>query len=276
MSNPSVKHSAVIAAQPEAPPKPSPPRPPQHLRCDVRLELEGRHQDFHKIDVSASGIARLPIPDPSSNALGELVAGQRAKVQLTLVGPKPENSTTLTILGRITRERTLDESCYGFAFDWFEQDAVRDILLKALSEWGYAAEPNRRKHERTKALSTNPVVPIVAQFRICESSAIVPQDSEGAPLWTARIHNLSPGGLLISTESPEAAGIKPGDGLTIIIQPRDAQGFMIETLGGVRRVLEHVERTDSGETMVRSLGIRFEWLDEDQRSIYLSLLKCIA
>lgn len=247
------------------------PRQPQHLTCDLCLTTLGRELNFKKLDVSASGIARLP----DNRMLGELAAGQKAQVCITLPGGAG-TASTVTIQGRITRESSLEESCYGLAFDWFEQESARLILCQALTDQGHAAEPNRRKHERTKALATNPIVPTVAQLRLSDGSAFELTRPDAPPLWSARILNLSPGGLLISTESPEAALVKPGDGLCIFIQPRDTQGFMIESLGEVRRVLEHVERTAAGEVLVRSLGIRFEWIDEDQRTIYLSLLKCLA
>jgi hypothetical protein len=249
-----------------------------HLRCDLRLTLGSHQVDLSQVDVSASGIARLPLPESRPSPLGELTPGQKGEARVVLAGPAgtPGNPTVVTVHGRVTRERTLSESCHGFAFDWHDHEATRLVLSKALTDWGYALEPNRRKHERIRALPSNPVVPTTAHLNLSRGSAFENVQPGDPTLWTARIHNLSPGGLLLSTESAEAARIKPGDGLDIIIPPRDPQGFTIEVLGGVRRVLEHVERINGSDQLVWSLGVRFEWLDEDQRSLYLSLLKCIG
>jgi hypothetical protein len=243
---------------------------PHHMLCDLTISAGGRHCDLAQVEVSAGGVAKLP----STPSLGELLAGQRIDVRVQ-AGPLG-TSRALTVPARIVLERTLGESSYGIAFDWTGHDLLRQALVRALAERGFAPAPNRRKHERTIADAGNPVFPLAARIRVSDGSVLDAEATAEPATWLSRIKNLSPAGILLSSDDPGAAPIKPGDGLHVIIQPRDTQGFTIEAIGNVRRVLEHVEPTALGERIVRSFGLRFEWIDEDQRTIYLSLLKCIG
>jgi hypothetical protein len=243
---------------------------PRQLRCHAQLEAGGRKIDCVGLEVTVSGIARLPELGTSP----ALAPGQPALARLSLADPAPgEAGAWLQVPGRFVLERTLAAASRGFAFDWRGCEQSRRLLEAALAERGVPGEPNRRKHERFAVGESDRTFPCLATIRLGEASAFDGGARDSG--WPARIDDLSVAGMRVSSRAPGAASVKPGDSLQISLEPRDLQGFAIELLGQVRRVLELADPRGEPGTLTRSFGVRFEWFDEDQRTVYLGLLKCL-
>jgi hypothetical protein len=117
--------------------------------------------------------------------------------------------------------------------------------------------------------SGHPSFPRRALLAKASDSALEAQGPEFAR-WEARIVALAGDEVTVSSRSPLAARVQPGDELSVLIEPADPSGFRIQTLGLVRSA-----RRDAGDAQAFTLLLKLEWLEDDQRSLYRSLLECL-
>ena len=87
------------------------------------------------------------------------------------------------------------------------------------------------------------------------------------------VANLSPSGILLSSENSMASKIQPGQRVKMIIEPRGYFPIQIHMEGLVCRISEDMA-VESGN-VVRSFGIKFLRVNEADRIAFLELLKDI-
>ena len=97
--------------------------------------------------------------------------------------------------------------------------------------------------------------------------------STNTPIALLTSGNLSPDGILLHTENQAALNVRPGDRLSLMLEPRGWFPMSIKVQGLVCRVSD--EMNPQSGNLMRYLGIKFTKVDDVNRTAFLDLLKDI-
>jgi len=232
------------------------------IKGHLTFEIDGMILEFPNQTLSAFGVTGLPwAPLNAQEHFGR-------QVQVNLLIPQPK---VLHIKGPayLLRESTLYNEHLGLRFQ-FDADQ-KSRLMEHINRYGHYPTDYIRKYPRIPSETTIQTFPlqVLARFPSQQGGSNPNQD---APV-TFDVQNLSPNGILISTENQIALSIKSGEKIFMVLEPRGWFPMQIKVEGMVCRLLD--DRSPQNGNLVRYLGIKFTKVDEVNKTAFLSLLKDI-
>ncbi|MCM2277494.1 MAG: PilZ domain-containing protein [Oligoflexia bacterium] len=226
-----------------------------HINLTVRERSQTRNLEFTHQNISLAGVSGLPW-EPLSR---EEQFGAKIEVTVRIPTARPLSFRTLAT---ITREFTTFADHMGLRFH-LPAEHARD-LAEVIRTEGYFPTEYIRKYPRI------PSLPIIRTFPL--RALAMPRPDVPFPL-SFDVLNLSPNGVLISTESQVSEQFRPGQKLDLLLEPRGWFPMPIRLQGLICRVGEEPnERTGN---IVRSFGVKFAKIDEVNRTAFVDLLKDI-
>jgi hypothetical protein len=240
--------------------------PPVFIRGHLTFSLEGHTLEFIHQAVSTFGVTGLPWAplDPIQHFGKEVTTQVRIPAQ-----PQP---LSFSCPARILREKTQYAEYMGLRFK-LPAD-VRSQLESLIKKGGFYPTEYVRKYPRIPSDEQIQTFPLKAM-------GIPNQDDlarsrrpslSGDPI-LFDVGNLSPNGVLISTENQSAIDLLPGDRIDLMLEPRGWFPHKVEMEGTICRIGD--EMVPATGNLRRYLGIKFSRIDHQNRQVFLDLLKDI-
>lgn len=221
------------------------------IKGHLTFSVEGHSLEFVHQTMSSFGASGLPWPplNPRDHFGKEVELRIRVPTKAPLV---------LETKAYIMREQT----------SFTEQMALKFLLtpeqVQAFNEHvkknGFYPSDHIRKYPRIPSTHTVPTFPLQVI-------------ATGSQSYVFNIVNLSPNGILLSSENRQSLEIKPGDRLDLKIQPRGWFPMQIQMQGLVCRTVDDLDPVSGNIT--RLLGMKFVKIDEVNKAAFLDLLKDI-
>jgi hypothetical protein len=228
------------------------------VKGHLAFTLDGKPQEFIHQNLSAFGVTGLPWGplDPA------LHFGREVDVQVRIPA---EKSAQFTTRATILRENTLFGSHMGLRFRL--EPAARAMVESLVRKIGFTPTEYLRKYPRIPSAENIATFPM----RVLG----MPEGADlNHPLPTSfDVGDLSPNGVLLSTENQAAMEIAPGARIDLVLEPRGWFPHSVRVLGLVCRVSD--EKHPTSGNLIRYLGIKFVRVDEPNRLAFLDLLKDI-
>ncbi len=234
------------------------PNKPLYVHGNIRFHLDGHDLAYTKKPVSLFGVAGLPWhPLKPKEHFGMPVLCRIA------LASDPDNE--ITTRAHIIREQTESAQFMGLHFLW-EPDQ-KAILEEAIRREGFLPAANQRKFPRIAFRETILSFPFKAMIYV--KTAATRTEAQGIPF---SIGNLSPEGVLLSTESKEAWELKPGSRVMIVFEPR---GYpqSIQVQARVQRIFDDIQPMTG--KLIRSLGLHFTQFENHHQAHFKELLRDI-
>lgn len=236
---------------------------PVLVRAHATFHVDHFALEFKNRNVSLHGLYGLPWPPLSPKAH----FGRTVQAQLVLQTPEP---VAVQIPAVISRERTFRSDWMGLTFLDSESEAqARAALRRAIEHHGFYPQHYTRKTPRIPASERIQTFPLKAlgvlqDDRPSRSSAPIVFD----------VRNISLGGVLLSTENPNALPLQLDQVLSLYLEPRGSFTHQIQLKVQICRTIEEL-RPGSGNP-VRYLGMRFVQLDAVNKAAYLELVRDVV
>ncbi|MGZ3687538.1 MAG: PilZ domain-containing protein [Bdellovibrionota bacterium] len=232
---------------------------PVFVKGHLKFALGDAKLQFNNQEISVFGVTGLPwgAVNPKEN-FGKLV-----EATVTLPGSEKMEFRTKAY---VMRESSAHAQHMGIKF---HMDAAQQAELSHfIAKHGHYPTEYIRKYPRipsSSAIQTFPLKVFVSRrgTRLPGAEAPIVLD----------VQNLSPNGILLSTENQIALAIEPGDRLDLILDPRGWFPIQIRVEGLACRVVDEMNAANGN--VVRYLGIKFTRVDEVNRTAFLDLLKDI-
>lgn len=227
---------------------------PIFVKGHVKVTIGKQTLEFVHQNVSAFGVTGLPWGDLDPQEY----FGARVSAQITLLAAGGMRfHTQATIL----RESTAVAEHFGLKF--IPDAELKHQLAEFVSKNGVYPTEYLRKYPRIPAAREITTFPVHASVR-----------REGKmQSFALDIRNLSPNGMLLSTENAMALRITPGERLDLTLDPRGWFPFQITLQVLVCRVTD--EKLPETHNTLRYLGLRILRIDEPHRTAFLDLLRDI-
>lgn len=232
---------------------------PVLVKAIIDFDLDGKAFHFENRPVSLFGVFGLEWGTLSA----EDAFGKKVKARVKLMDSNDMFETEGTIL----RERTLHANQMGVKF--FLDQSAREKLQNQIRKTGYHPESYVRKYPRIPATPFIKTFPLRASGRTMIEGHLV----EGPP-FLFDIENLSPGGILLKSESRLAHSLIPGDHMHLTVEPRGDFGVQIEVVGRICRLMEELDHRT--ENVNRYFGVQFIEIDPNNSAALAELLKDIV
>lgn len=220
------------------------------IKANFSFTYEGKSYNFINQHISVYGVAGLKWGLFDART----VVGEQTALNIELLGGNKERIQTY---GIFSAERTEDSVFLGIKF--ILEPKQKKILEDSIKLWGTVPTTHVRKYPRIPADSVISTMP--QQCIISNKDDII----------TTAVANISPSGILLSSENPKIALIEPGTRLRGQLEPRGDFYMAINFEGTVKRVIE--ERTDSKKNTLRYLGIQFNYFDVGHKEAFVALLQ---
>lgn len=218
------------------------------------MDFNGVLKEFVHLNISPFGVTGLSWGDLDSNDwFGRKVT---VHVQL-LIGGGLRFKTQAYVL----RESTAVAEHFGLKFELGDEEGKK--LQEFVRAQGTYPTEYLRKYPRIPATKQITTFPVHAAVR-----------REGKyQTFVLDIKNLSPNGILLSSENPMALRIVPGERLELTIDPRGWFPFQIKVQALVCRIVD--EKLGDNQNIYRLIGMRFLKVEEPHRTAFLDLLRDI-
>ncbi len=181
---------------------------------------------------------------------------------MQILGKTPlDFETPATIL----REFTLFAEYFGLRFHLSGEQ--RSALEQAILAEGFLPTEHVRKYPRI------PVMSAISTFPLRVTAVPAGQQNLFEAPLVFDVKNLSPNGVLLSTESQIALVLAPGQRLNLTLEPRGSFPLQVQVEGLICRVTDDLD--PESRNLTRYLGIKFTRVDEVNRAVFLDLLKDI-
>jgi hypothetical protein len=227
--------------------------PPIFVRSNFSFKLLGQEYSFTNQGVSLFGVSGL--------RWHNFAPIEHVGEQLTIsVDVLTRNRFQFTAPAMITAEVTTDATYLGLKF--YLQDQDREKLHQAIKAEGYYPTNYMRKYPRIPAWRNIARMPL--------RTIVTTRDGE---LIVFDIANLSPGGILLHTENPNAAVYTPGANIHGQVEPRGGTFLPFQFDGMVCRLL--LDQHPQSKNTNRFLGVRFLRLDPNQKENFLGILRAV-
>ena len=240
--------------------------PPVFIRGHLTFTLEGHTLEFIHQAVSAFGVTGLPWSplDPVTHF------GKAVTVQVRV--PAQPQPLAFSCQARILREKTQYSEYMGLRFE-LPAD-IRAKLQELIQKHGFYPTEYVRKYPRIPSDEHIQTFPLRAMGIPNQDDVLRHKrpPSAGDPL-LFDVGNLSPNGVLLSTENQTAIDLAPGDRIDLMLEPRGWFPQKVEMEGVICRVND--ELMPQNENLRRYFGIKFTRVDAENREIFLNLLKDI-
>lgn len=228
------------------------------LRADLTFSVGDHTLHFEEKNVSSFGVFGLPWPPltPSKHF------GNRVELQLRILALK---NMRLQTMATLVREVTSSGEFMGVRLD---MDSDTQIELRALIEqYGYCPAEFVRKFPRIPSNDWIQSFPM-------ELTAIPHGTAGELPgVMILDIRNVSPGGVMASSENPFGLRVQPKDVFEIAFEPRGPFRERIVAQAQVLRILE--EPMHATGNVRRHFGFKFVSMSEQDRAHYLERIKQI-
>jgi hypothetical protein len=238
------------------------------VRAHVTFHVEHFALEFKNRSVSFHGLFGLPWPPLSPKAH----FGRSVQAHLTLQTPEP---LAVQIPAVISRERTFRSDWMGLSFlastnvAQASGERMRTILQRAIEQYGFYPHHYVRKTPRIPASDKIQTFPLKAL-------AIPKEDVAGraaSPI-VFDVRNISLGGVLLSTENPNALPLQLDQVLNLYFEPRGSFTHQIHVQAQVCRTIDEV--IPGSGNAIRFLGLRFVHLDAVNKAAYLELVRDVV
>jgi hypothetical protein len=228
--------------------------------------LDGHTLEFIHQAVSTFGVTGLPWTplDPIRHF------GKEVTVQARI--PSQPTPLAFSCPARVLREKTQYAEYMGLRFN-LPAD-IKNQLDALIKKSGFYPTDYVRKYPRIPSEEHIQTFPLRAM-------GIPNQDdlsrrkrptSSGDPI-LFDVGNLSPNGVLISTENQSAIDLIPGDRIDLMLEPRGWFPNKVELEGTICRIGD--ELVPATGNLRRYFGIKFTRVDQANRQVFLELLKDI-
>lgn len=237
--------------------------PPVYIKGHLSFSVEGKNFDYRHQNISVYGIPGLPWTHLSSQEH----FGKYIDAQIEALAPTPAHFSTRA---HIMREFTLHAEYMGLRLSLEREQ--RGKLSEIISKHGFYPTDYIRKYPRLPSTQLIQTFPQRALVNV-EPSQHLPIAPPPYPL-VFDVVNLSPNGVLLSTENQLALSIIPSQRLEVVFQPRGWFPIQIRVHGLVCRVADELGMNPPFN-LTRYLGIKFTRVDPADRSAFVDLLKDI-
>ena len=225
----------------------------------LRLTLNDHVLEFLYQLISIYGVSGLP-----ANPLTKPFFGQ--KVFLTLEVPSAKPPLIFKTQAKVLREQTITSEHMSLKF---ELDANQKAqLLGHISKKGFYPTAYVRKYPRIPSSSVIQTFPLRAIIKPLDQTRPI-----GPKQLIMDVINLSPNGILLSTDSQIALDLAPGQRLGLELEPRGWFPVSVHVEGLICRVTDDL-MSETGN-LSRQFGIKFTKVDAINRAAFLDLLKDI-
>lgn len=235
---------------------------PVLIKGHISLEREQTRLEFVHRELSPFGV--LGLPWPPLNPTHDF--GKRVQVHVRALGP--DRTLAFRTDAIIIREKTARASHMGLQFILSEQNRknLSDFILKN----GFYPKSYTRKYPRIPSQEQLRNFPLHASGMPLKKKGYVTEETERHPL-LFDVKNISPGGILLSTENPNAAAIRPSTDLKLVLDPRGQFTSSIEIKSTVCRVQENFNLTNKNR--VRLFGVKLTQISPKDKIAFHQLLK---
>ncbi|HTL12101.1 MAG TPA: PilZ domain-containing protein [Bdellovibrionota bacterium] len=233
---------------------------PVFVRADLAFGLDEHELDFpnEKLSVyGATGLRWAPL-SPAQHF------GKEVSLSVRTLTPDPIN---LLVHAQIMRESSTQTQHMGLRLLLENDEKAK--LADQVRRFGFYPTEYVRKYPRipaAPAIQTFPLNVIARPFNEEDLTA-----ESGAMVF--KVENLSPNGILISTQNQLALSYYPGQKVDMVLDPRGWFPVQVAVLGRICRILDEIDPASGN--LHRHLGIKFVEVDESNRTAFLDLLKDI-
>lgn len=223
------------------------------IKANIRFKLFDREYTFTGQPISSFGISglRWTAFDPVEQV------GQNVVVRCELLN---QDRFKFITTGTVIAESTTEAQYLGIRIHPAAADAKK--LAAIIAEEGYYPTEYVRKYPRIPATGRLKDMPLRCLMQ-----------AEGEDLIVFDLVNLSPNGILLHTENPNAGFLVAGNRIQARAEPRGTlfQAFSFE--GVICRVMQ--ERNAESGNVDYYLGIRFTRLAESDKENFLEVLRAV-
>lgn len=223
------------------------------IKADVQFPLGDKVYALKGVDLSAGGIYGVSIPeiDPIKYVGDTIVIRAEVKCAVPF-----EMSFSATVAAVISTDSSFLE------FKYVLDDEAHKKVSAIIAKEGFEPTRHTRKYPRIPANGKLPSMP---------AHAIV-QTAQGLVVFN--VANMSPNGILLSSESPRAAMIMPGNIIDVQVEARGNLFNSFEFRGMVRRL--EIYRHPDSQNIVYAIGVRFDSFPENNKAEFLEVLKTVV
>jgi len=229
------------------------------IKAHLSFSLNGHTLEFvhqHISSTGASGLAWGPL-SPAEHF------GKEIEVLVRTATPEP---IAMRVKATITRELTLNASNMSLRFH--ADSPGLDRIREQVQTHGILPTEYVRKYPRLPATQSIQTFPLLANVSLINSEA-----GASAPPISFHVSNLSPNGIMLSTENQRALAYNPGDRIEIVLEPRGWFPVHVQMHGLICRITD--EPHLQSKNLTRHLGIKFTAMSEPNKNAFMDLLKDI-
>ncbi|MCC7440369.1 MAG: PilZ domain-containing protein [Bdellovibrionales bacterium] len=233
---------------------------PVFVRADLAFGLDDHELDFPNEKISVYGITGLrwhPL-SPAQHF------GKEVSLSITTLTPDP---VSLLVRAQLMRETSLQSQHLGLRL--LLEPAEKAQLQDQVARFGFYPTEYVRKYPRIPAREAIQTFPLHVIGRPFDPDDTI---TDPGPI-VFNVENLSPNGILISTQNQLALSLGPGQRLDMILDPRGWFPVQVAVLGRICRILDEID-PESGN-LHRHVGVKFVEVDEANRTAFLDLLRDI-
>lgn len=224
------------------------------VKGNLVLRIDQLELNYLQKNISVFGVTGLPWTPLNP---GEHF-GRTAYVDIKIETPEKIQMRTPA---QILMESTIHAK--NLALKFYLSSDQKDKLETFVEKHGYYPTEYIRKYPRIPSNHMIQTYPLRALVSFEKRKEVIIFDVE----------NLSPNGILISTENQIAMNIRPGDRIDMKLDPRGWFPFQIHLQGLVCRIVDDIQ-LESGNVN-RRLGIKFMQIQEVDRKAFITLLRDI-
>lgn len=236
--------------------------PPVFVKGHLTFSIEGHNLEFTNQNISVFGCMGLKWePLNSREHFGKTV-------QVTITCPNADPLMIKTE-AHIIREFTTQSEYMGLRFHLSDEN--REKLKAQVTKYGTYPTEYIRKHPRIPSSSLIQTFPLRvigtpdSWRQLYANETIIPLVFD--------VGNLSPNGILMSTENQMSKSVVVGEYIDMVLEPRGWFPTPVKVRGVICRITDDLNPQNGNFT--RSLGIKFVKVDEVNRTAFLDLLKDI-
>lgn len=224
------------------------------IQGDVLFTVKGFSFHFKNRTITLDGVSGLAWEPLDA----ERECGRPVTVKVDI--PHPTFPLSMHVSAQLTRERELRADCMGLKFQL--TITQREALASHIQTFGKAPVQSQRKFPRIPSDRRIATYPLHARVK--------PLQLPIEPL-ILEIVDLSPNGMLLVTENPNAGMLLPGQPLSAVLEPRGWFATPVEVQGVIRRLTEELD--PKTQNTVRRLGLQFTRMDDEHKDAFRVLLK---
>lgn len=238
----------------------------------ITFTVDEHRLEYPNVPISAWGVSGLPLcpPSPSGSAPEETAFALNAvehfgrKVQVEIEAKNGLEHLFLIVPGIIIREYTAFSEAIGVRFEPTAES--RKAIEEYIRRFGFVPTDFLRKYPRIPSnhlLQTFPLRSLVAPKPLTPG---LPPD----PPIVFDVCNLSPTGVLLSTENQLSLLLRAGERFAMALEPRGWFPTQVSFQGMVCRLVDDLNPTNGN--LIRYVGVKIVRIDEPNRTAFLDLL----